>query len=60
VVLDRDGGDLARTKRLGLARFTSQVRKEVLRWGAAKPCLRIVGKVFAALWNVLGGGEALI
>jgi transposase len=49
VVLDRDGGDLARTRRLGPARFTSQVRKEVLRWGGTKPCLRIVRKVFAAL-----------
>src|SRR5215212_4689257 len=49
VILDRDGGDLARTRRLGLARFEAQVRKEVIRWGASKPCLRIARKIFAAL-----------
>jgi transposase len=38
VVLDQDGGDLARTRRLGLARFEAQVRKEAVRWGASKPC----------------------
>src|SRR4051794_33746031 len=54
VVLDRDGADFARTKRLGLARFEAQVRKEVLRWGASKPCLRIARKVFAALSDQAG------
>src|SRR3954454_11732906 len=54
VVLDRDGGDLARTRRLGLARFVAQVRKEVLRWGASKPCLRTARKVFAALSDQAG------
>src|SRR5215213_988641 len=49
VILDRDGGDLARTRRLGLARFEAQVRKEVLRWGASKPCLRIARKIFGVL-----------
>src|SRR5215217_634367 len=49
VVLDRDGGDLARTRRLGLARFEAQVRKEVVRWGASKPCLRIARKIFGVL-----------
>ena len=54
VVLDRDGGDLARTRRLGLARFEAQVRREVLRWGATKPCLRIARKLFAALADGAG------
>ena len=30
VVLDRDGGDLARTHRLGLARLETAVRREVI------------------------------
>ncbi len=30
VILDRDGGDFARTKRLGLKRLENQVRKEVI------------------------------
>jgi hypothetical protein len=29
VVVDRDGGDLARTRRLGLARFERAVRREI-------------------------------
>jgi transposase len=43
VVLDGDGGDLARTRRLGLARFDAAVRREIIRRGRQKPCLRIVG-----------------
>jgi len=43
LILDRDGGDLARTRRLGLARLEHLVRKEVHRWGATKPTLRITG-----------------
>ncbi len=54
VVLDRDGGDFSRTRRLGLTRFEAQVRKEVLRWGVSKPCLRIARKVFAALSDPAG------
>ncbi|RZS77903.1 transposase [Motilibacter rhizosphaerae] len=54
VVLDRDGGDFARTRRLGRARFEAQVRKEVVRWGAQKPCLRIARKVFDALADPAG------
>ena len=42
VVLDRAGGDLSRVRRLGLARFTVAVRAELPRWGATRPCLRIV------------------
>ena len=36
--LDRDGGDLARTRRLGLARFEQAVRREITRRGGQKPC----------------------
>jgi hypothetical protein len=49
VILDRDGGDLTRTHRLGLARFEAVVRREIVRRGKQKPCLRIVGLLFAAL-----------
>ena len=42
VVVDRDGGDLERTRRLGAARFERAVRKEVVRRGGQRPCLRIV------------------
>ncbi len=54
VVLDRDGGDLARTRRLGAARFEHAVRKEVTRRGKVRPCLRIVRALFAALSDSAG------
>jgi transposase len=54
VVLDRAAGDLGRVRRLGLARFTAAVRAELPRWGATRPCLRIVGAVFAALNDPAG------
>ena len=54
VVLDRCAGDLARVRRLGLDRFTVAVRRELPRWGAARPCLRIVRAVFAALADPAG------
>jgi transposase len=54
VVVVRDGGDLARTRRLGAARFAHQVHKDVLRRGKRKPCLRIVRNLFAALSDVSG------
>jgi transposase len=41
VLLERDAGDLARTRRLGLARLESAVRREVVRQGRQKPCLPI-------------------
>src|SRR4051794_31753964 len=41
VVVDRDGGDLARTRRLGWVRFEQQVRREITKRGGQKPCLRI-------------------
>ena len=54
VVLDRAGGDLTRPRRLGLARFTTAVRRELPRWGATRPCLRIVRAVFEALTDPAG------
>jgi transposase len=54
VVLDRAAGDLGRVRRLGLARFTAAVRGELPRWGATRPCLRIVRAVFAAVTDSAG------
>jgi transposase len=54
VVVDRDGGDLARTRRLGAVRFQQAVRRQITRRGGQKPCLRIVGKLFAALTDPAG------
>jgi transposase len=54
VVCDRDGGDLDRTRRLGAARFEQAVRREIIRRGGHRPCLRIVGKLFAALADPAG------
>ena len=54
VVVDRDGGDLERTRRLGLARFERAVRREITNRGGQKPCLRIVRKLFTALANPTG------
>ena len=54
VVMARDGGDLERTRRLGPARFERAVRKEVIRRGKQRPCLRIVRHLFAALSDPAG------
>jgi transposase len=54
VVLDRDGGDLARSHRLGLTRFETAVRREITKRGGQKPCLRIVRKLFTALADPTG------
>jgi transposase len=54
VVLDRDGGDLTRTHRLGLARLESAVRREIIRRGKQKPCMRIVRLLFTALTDPAG------
>jgi transposase len=54
VITSRDGADLARTRRLGLARFEHAVRREVVRRGRQKPCLRIVRAVFAGLADPTG------
>jgi transposase len=48
VALERSCGDLARVRRLGLDRFTVAVRRELARWDATRPCLRIVRAVYAA------------
>lgn len=49
VVLDRCDGEPARLRRLGMARFTDAVRRELPRWGGVKIRRRIVEAVFAAL-----------
>jgi transposase len=54
VICERDGGDLSGTRRLGAARFEQAVRREVIRRGGHRPCLRIVGKLFAALADPAG------
>ena len=54
VVVDRDGGDLARTRRLGLTRLETAVRREIIRQGRQKPCMRIVRLLFAALSDPAG------
>jgi transposase len=54
VVLDRCAGDLSRVVRLGPARFEGAVRRELPRWGATRPCLRIVRAVYAALRDPAG------
>jgi transposase len=54
VIVARDDGNLARTRRLGLDRFTRLVRSEMVRRGKAKPCLRIVWKVFASVTATAG------
>jgi transposase len=54
VVCERDGGDLARTYRLGVTRFEAAVRREITRRGGQKHCLRIVRRVFAALADPAG------
>ncbi len=54
VILERDGGDLAHTRRLGAVRFEHAVRRVIVQHGGQKPCLRIVGKLFAALTDPAG------
>ena len=54
VIADRDGGDLDRTRRLGPARFEHAVRRQIIKQGRQKPCMRIVTKLFAALADPAG------
>jgi transposase len=54
VILDRDGGDLGRTRRLGVARFEQAVRREISRRGGRKPSLRIARRLFTALSDPTG------
>jgi transposase len=54
VICERDGGDLARTRRLGAARFERAVRREITRRGGCKPSLRNLGQLFTALADPTG------
>jgi transposase len=54
VITGRDGGDFARTRRLGMPRFERVVRREITRCGGQKPCLRIVRGLFSALSDPAG------
>jgi transposase len=54
VVCERDGGDLARTRRLGLERFEAAVRREIIRANRQKPCGRILRRMFIALTDPAG------
>ncbi len=54
VICQRDGGDLARTRRLGAARFEQAVRRGITRRGGRKPCLRILRQLFTALADPTG------
>jgi transposase len=54
VILDRDGGEFARTRRLGLTRFEHAVRREITRRGRQRPCLRILRRLFTALTDPAG------
>jgi transposase len=54
VILDRDGGDVDRTRRLGGARFEQAVRREITKRGGQKPSLRVLRNLFAALADQAG------
>lgn len=54
VVLDRDGGDLTRTRRLGLGRFERVVAREITNRGGQRVCRRIVRKIFTATADTRG------
>lgn len=54
VILDRDGADLHRTRRLGWDRFERAVRREITRRGGQKPSLRIARNLFAVLSDDTG------
>ena len=54
VIVDRDGGDFTRTRRLGAARFEHMVRGEITKRGGQKPSLRILRRLFASLADPTG------
>jgi transposase len=54
VIAGRDAGDLDRTRRLGAARFEQAIRRQILKQGRQKPCLRIVYRLFTALTDPAG------
>lgn len=58
VALDRADGRPEKLARMGLVRFTAAVRRELPRWGAQRPCGRIVRAVFAALTDTTGAVDA--
>ena len=55
VIVDRDGGDLARFDRLGATHCEHAVRRVIIKHGGHKPCLRIVDKLFADPTTGRGG-----
>lgn len=54
VIMTRDGGDFARTRRLGPTRFEHAVRRELTRRGQQRPRLRIVRNLYTALTDQTG------
>jgi transposase len=54
VITDRDGGDLARTRHLGQARFETAVRRQITKHGGQKLSLRIMRNLFTALADPTG------
>jgi transposase len=54
VICQRDGADLARTRRLGADRFEQAVRREIVRRGGCRPSLRILRALFTALADPTG------
>ena len=54
VIVDRDRGDFARTRRLGASRFEQAVRREIIRRGGQKPSLRILRRLFSAMSDPAG------
>jgi transposase len=49
VVLQRCNGRPETVARMGLEKFTTAVRRELPRWGAQRPCGRILRAVYAAV-----------
>jgi len=54
VALAHGSGDLGRVRRLGIDRFTAAVRRELPRWGATRPCLRIIRAIWSAAADPAG------
>ena len=54
VLMIRDRGDFTRTRRLGPARFEHVVRKELIRCGRQRPCLRVLRRLYTALSDTAG------
>jgi transposase len=54
VIVERDGGDLTRTRRLGLARPQALTGRLIVARGRRKPCRRIVRQLFTALSDPAG------